>query len=410
MNKSGMDLKETVTLALGAIWSNKLRSVLTTLGIVIGVLTVIAMQTFIQGLNNNVKKELAVVGPNTFYVQKYPAVAFDISNYRNRKNITRDHAKAIAERGELVSLVAAESFKFATTIKHKRKKTNPDVFLIGGTEVWQATNGFFVENGRFLSQIDVSNKRPVCILGLDIVEKLFPFESCLDKNVLIDGHKFRVAGVFEEKGSFFGQNRDNIAVIPISTFEKIYGDKRSIQIAIKALQPELLPEAMDEVITILRVERGLLPGEPNDFEVLTQDSLMETWNNLSNIVFSAAVGICLISLLVGGIGVMNIMLVSVSERTREIGIRKSVGAKRRHIMLQFLVEAVIICQIGGLIGVVLGLVLGEIVGAVTQLPAAVPLWSIFVGLGFVSLVGIFFGIYPAAKAAKLSPITALRYE
>lgn len=405
-----MDFRETFFVALQAIRANKLRSVLTTLGIVIGVLAVIAMQTFIQGLNNSVTRELSVVGANTFFVQKYPAITLGIDKYRNRKNITLEHARAIEKRATLVELVSPEVFTFAITIRHQRKKTNPDVYLIGGNEVWQANNGFFVQEGRFVTPFDVEHKRMVCVLGIDIVEKLFPFEDPIDKDVLIDGHRFTVVGIFEEKGSFFGQNRDNIAFIPISTFEKIYGTKRSLQISMKSIDPALLQEAMDEVTGILRVERGLPPGEPNDFEILTKDTLLETWRNLTRIVFAAAIGICLISLLVGGIGVMNIMLVSVTERTREIGIRKAVGAKSRHILWQFLAEAIIICEIGGLLGVVLGFALGEVIGRISSLPVAVPLWSVLLGLGFVSLVGLFFGIYPAAKAARLQPIQALRYE
>jgi putative ABC transport system permease protein len=405
-----MDFKQTIVVALNAIRANKLRSILTTLGIVIGVLTVISMQTFIQGLNNNVNRELSVIGTNTFYVQKYPAVTLDISKYRNRKNITEEDVRAIEKLATLVSLVAPEDFKFGATVRYGRNKTNPTIFIGGGTEAWQSTNGFFVEEGRFLSDFDVQQKRQVCVLGLDIVEKLFPFEPAVDKEVLIDGRRFTVIGVFEEKGTFFGQNRDAIVLIPISTFEKIYGDKRSLGIAIKATDPELLQEAMDEVTGILRVNRGVAPGQPNDFEVLTKDSLMETWRNLTKIIFAAAIGMCLISLLVGGIGVMNIMLVSVTERTREIGIRKAVGARHRDILMQFLVETIVICEIGGLIGVVLGLGIGKLVSTFTSLPAAVPVWSIFLGLGFVSLVGIFFGIYPAAKAARLHPIAALRYE
>ncbi|MFQ5709296.1 MAG: ABC transporter permease [bacterium] len=405
-----MEIKQVFGISLASIRANKLRSVLTTLGIVIGVLTVILMQTFIQGLNNNVAKELDVIGGNTFYVQKYPAVTFNVSKYRNRQNITMKDATAIENRATFVNLVAPEDYKFATTIKHGRKKTNPNVFLLGGTDAWQATNGFFVERGRFLSQVDLEHNRAVCVLGVEIAEKLFPFENAVDQPVLIDGNRFTVIGVFEEKGTFFGQNRDNFTLIPISTFEKIYGEKRSLGIAVKAENPEILPEAMDEVTAILRVEHGLAPGEQNDFEVVTKDSVMDTLKNLTNIIFSAAIGICLISLLVGGIGVMNIMLVSVTERTREIGIRKAVGAKRKDILLQFLLEAVVICEIGGLIGVLLGLVIGKLVGVLTSLPAAVPVWSIFLGLGFVSVVGIFFGLYPAAKAARLHPIHALRYE
>lgn len=405
-----MDFKEIFTVAIDAIRANKLRSILTTLGIVIGVLTIIVMQTFIQGLNNNVKKELSTIGTNTFYVQKYPAVTFSAGKYRNRKNITMKEARAIEKRATLVSLVAPEDYRVGATVRYRDRKTNPNVYLLAGTQAWATTNGYFIDEGRFLTPTDVEHRRNVCVLGMEVVEKLFPFEDPIDKDVLIDGHRFTVIGTFEEKGRIFGQSRDNIAILPITTFHKIWGEKRSIGISIRAISTDLLEEAMDEVIGILRVERGVPPGEPNDFEVITKDSLLQTWRNLTGIIFAAAIGICAISLLVGGIGVMNIMLVSVTERTREIGIRKAVGARRRDILWQFLTEAVVICELGGLLGVALGLLTGKLVGTFTSLPVAVPLWSILLGLGFVSLVGIFFGIYPAAKAARLHPISALRYE
>ncbi|HEX9652280.1 MAG TPA: ABC transporter permease, partial [bacterium] len=194
-----MDIKQTIIIALNAIRANKLRSILTTLGIVIGVLTVISMQTFIQGLNNSVNRELSVIGTNTFYVQKYPAVTLDVSKYRNRKNITMDDVRAIEKLATLVNLVAPEDFKFGTTVRYGRNKTNPNIFLLGGTQSWQSTNGFFVEEGRFISEFDIQQNRQVCVLGLDIVEKLFPFEEAVDKEVLIDGRRFTVIGVFEEK-------------------------------------------------------------------------------------------------------------------------------------------------------------------------------------------------------------------
>jgi putative ABC transport system permease protein len=329
---------------------------------------------------------------------------------RNRKDLKLQHARAIEERGTLIRSVAAESARFGVTARYGGEKTNPELFMMGGTAGWQENNGLFVHEGRFISEFDVEHRRNVCVLGLDIVEKLFPFEDAIGNEVTLDGYRFTVVGGFEEKGTFFGINRDNIVMIPITTFDKIFGERRSVEISVQAIEPELTEAAIDEVISILRVERGLGPGVENDFDISTRDAIMDAWKNLTRIVFAAAVGICAISLLVGGIGVMNIMLVSVTERTSEIGIRKAVGAKRRDILWQFLVEAIIICEVGGLIGVLLGVGLGQVLGAVSPLPAAVPIWSIFVGLGFVSLVGIFFGFYPAYKAAQLSPIEALRHE
>jgi len=236
------------------------------------------------------------------------------------------------------------------------------------------------------------------------------FQNPVGEEVRVGPNKFRVIGILEEKGSVFGQSQDNMVVLPYTSFQNIFGDERDISIGVQTETPEVLDAAMDEVIGILRTERKVPPGAPNDFEVITQDSLMDAWRNLSGIVFAAAIGIASISLLVGGIGIMNIMLVTVTERTREIGIRKSIGAKKRDILWQFIVEAIVLSAVGGVIGIILGLGLGKLVGAVTPLRADIPIWAIFLGLGFSSMVGLFFGIYPAGKAAKLDPIVALRHE
>ena len=310
----------------------------------------------------------------------------------------------------MVSRVTPELYTFNQTVRYGGEKTNADVNVVGAAEEWQVVNGRFVDEGRFLLPIDLQASRKVGIIGKDIVETLFPFQNPVGMEVRVGPEKFQVIGVLEEKGSTFGQSEDNTVIVPYTTFLHVFGKERFIQIAIQAVRPELLDATIDEVIGILRVERKVPPGEDNDFEILTKDSLMDTWRNLTQVVFAAAVGIAMISLLVGGIGIMNIMLVSVTERTREIGIRKSIGAKRRDILWQFIVEAIVLSAVGGIIGVAFGLGLGKLVGAVTPLPAAVPAWAILAGLLFSSAVGLFFGIYPAAKAARLDPIVALRYE
>ncbi|OVE79495.1 hypothetical protein BVY01_02345 [bacterium I07] len=407
-----MQIKESASVAFGALRANKLRSILTTLGIVIGVMTVIGMMTIIQGINSTVEEQLNQIGTNTFYVRKYPAIVTDhtMREYRNRKNVTVEQAEAIQERVTVVNLVTPELYVGGQRVRYAGEKTNADVMVLGAADSWQTINGRFISDGRFITDMDIRSSRKVCVIGKDIVETLFPFEDPLGKAVRVGPVKFEVIGVLEEKGSSFGQSEDNYVIIPYSAFQLVYGRNQWVQIAVQAESPEILQQAIDEVIGVLRVERKVLPGEPNDFEILTRDSLMDTWRNLTRVVFAAAVGIAMISLLVGGIGIMNIMLVSVTERTREIGIRKSIGAKRNDILWQFIVEAIVLSALGGSIGILIGLGLGVLIGALTPLPSAVPVWAIFAGLIFSSMVGLFFGIYPAAKAARLDPIEALRFE
>jgi putative ABC transport system permease protein len=407
-----MIYKESFYIAMDALRTNKLRAILTTLGIVIGVMTVIGMMTIIRGINATVEDQFSRIGTNTFYIQKYPAIQTDhtMEQYRNRKDITIEQAETLRERAKLVSRVTPELGNWGERARYGGEKTNADVYVIGSNSDWQIVNGRYVKDGRFLSPMDIRSARYVCIIGTDIVETLFPFEDPLNKNIRVGAKRYRIVGILEEQGSIFGQSQDNIVVIPYTAFQREYGTGWDVSIAVQARQTELLDVTLDEVIGILRVERKVPPGQPNDFEVITRDSLTDAWKNLTGVVFVAAVGIAMISLLVGGIGIMNIMLVSVTERTREIGIRKSIGARRKDILWQFIVEAIFLSALGGLIGIVAGIGLGKLIGSVTPLPAAVPVWAVFVGLGFSSMVGLFFGIYPAAKAAKLDPIVALRYE
>lgn len=406
------NIQESFSIASHALRANKMRSFLTTLGIIIGVMTVIGMSTIVNGINKTVTKELASIGANVFYVQKFPAVIADDSyrKYAKRKDITVFHAEAVEKRSTLASKIAIEMEDWNKRVRYEDKKTNADVGVYGTSIGWQSINSRFVASGRFLQEVDVRASRKVCVLGLDIVETLFPFEDPIGKEVYVGPLKMLVIGVFEERGSMFGQSQDNMVVIPYTTYQQVFGKNKWAEIAIEAKSPELLEATMDEAIGILRAVRKVPPGQPNDFEIITRDSLMDTWKNMTQVVFVAAIGIATISLLVGGIGIMNIMLVSVTERTREIGIRKAIGAHRADILLQFILEAMVLSAIGGVIGILMGVGLGELVGVVSPLPAEIPVGAIFAGFIFSSSVGLFFGIYPAAKAAKMDPIEALRYE
>ncbi|HOO14399.1 MAG TPA: ABC transporter permease [Candidatus Marinimicrobia bacterium] len=407
-----MNFDEGLKLAFQTVKSNKMRTFLTTLGIVIGVTAVIGMMSIINALDRYMTKSLSSIGGNVFWIQKYPAVQVGHldQKYRLRKDLKYEHAEAIKRSATLVSAVSAEFLRWGKTVKYKDRATNPNVLVYGGDEYWADVNGRNISEGRMISLMDVQHRRAVAVLGADVAEKLFPFTYPIGEQVKIDGIRYEVIGVMEKMGQAMMGNRDNIVTIPNSTFIKTYGDWGSISIAVKAKSAETILDAMDQVTAILRIARKVPPGDENDFEVVTADSIMNTLRNLTGFIFIAAVIICGISLVVGGIGIMNIMLVSVTERTREIGIRKAVGAKRRHILTQFMTEAVGICLFGGLIGILLGVVVGLLIAKAFKLPPVIPLWSIFVGMGFSLLIGVVFGTYPALKAAKLDPIEALRYE
>ncbi len=407
-----MNLAENLTSGLGNLKANKLRSSLTILAMVIGVMAIIGLWSILQGLQNNVEEQLAILGSNTFQIQKTPAMQMGHldKKYRNRKDLTVEQADAIREKATAVKLVGAENWDFGVTVRYEEKKTNPNVQIAGGTPEFAENNGIAVGEGRFIIQSDVERNRHVVVLGTDIVDKIFPNGGGLGHWVRIDAERYEVVGIFERKGAIFGESQDNLVVIPITTFQDVYGKDKSVNITVQAKSPELMDKAQEQAIAILRVERKVPPGEENDFEVWSSKTFIDTFNNIAGIIKIAAIGIVSIALLVAGIGIMNIMLVSVRERTREIGVRKAIGAKRRDILSQFLTEAVILCSVGGLMGVVLGIGVAKLVAALTPLQAAIPIIPAFLAFLFSSCVGLFFGIYPASKASRLDPIESLRYE
>jgi len=295
-------------------------------------------------------------------------------------------------------------------IRREDKKTLPNVLLAGGTTEFLENNSYEIAEGRFITEQDVDYNRQVAVVGIDVINRLFPYENPMGQDIKISGWRYEVIGVFAEMGNMLGENRNAHVVIPITTFEKQFGERRSLNITIKAKNVELYDTAIDQAIGVMRTIRKVLPGAENDFEVRTNEAFMEFFDNLTKYVRIVAIAIASISLLVAGVGIMNIMLVSVTERTREIGIRKSIGAKRRDILWQFLIEAVVLSEFGGLIGILIGLGIGKLVEILTPIPADVPVWTVVLGLAFCSAVGLIFGVYPATKAAKLDPIESLRFE
>ncbi len=406
-----MQIGESLDIALAAIRANKLRSTLTLLGIIIGVMTIIAMQSLITGLRNSINQQVSQLGSNVFQVQKYPPIhEGNMAKYRNRKNLTIEEADAVRERVTAARLVGAEVWTWGREIRHGDKKTLPNVQIAGVTPEFLENNGYEIAQGRFITHQDVDYVRSGAVIGNDIMEKLFPFEDPIGKDIKIEGQRFEVIGVFEKMGSTLGRSQDNHLTIPISTFSNIFGKERSVNITVQAQSSALFDEAMEQTIGVLRAVRHVPPGEENDFDIFSNDTMIEFFDKLTKYVRVVAIGIASISLLVAGVGIMNIMLVSVTERTREIGIRKSVGAKRKDVLWQFLIEAVVLSEFGGVIGILLGLGIGKLVEATTPVPADVPIWTVFLGLLFCSAVGLIFGVYPATKAARLDPIVALRYE
>lgn len=390
-----------------------MRSVLTTLGIVIGIGTVILIVSVLEGYRASIESQLNVLGANTFQVQKYgPRVQVGGGHrLKPRKDLTVEMAKAIRDHCPSVKYVGPEAWRFGEIIAYKGERTNPNVFVGGATWEFIENNGYSIGEGRFLTERDVRSHAKVTILGMDIVDKLFPYKSPIDEIVRIRGQKFKVIGVFETQGNAtFGQSRDNRVLIPITTWQEVFGKHQSVNITVMAKSAVLFDEAQDEAIGIMRKIRKVPPGEENDFDIFYNQSLIDSFNSVARYIQLGGILIGLVSLVVGGIGVMNIMLVSVTERTREIGIRKAVGAKRANILTQFLLEAITLCLLGGIIGFGGGVGLAGLASVFAKLPMSIPVWAVVASIVTTTAIGIFAGLYPAYKAAWLNVVDALRYE
>ena len=406
-------MKESFRMTIDAIRQNKLRSILTLLGISIGVFSVIGVMTAIRTLESSVESGLNVFGTNTFVIQKYSAIMTDHGDekYRNRKNIDYPQYEEFKRRAKLPILVSVSEGTSARNVKYRDKTVKRSIELIGGDEGTVRTYNTYIADGRNVTVDDVHSARNICLLGMDVVDRLFPFEDPLGKSLQIRGLDYTVVGVTERKGEAFGRSQDNYIVIPISNFLQHFKNRwTTLAISVEASSTEEYDRTMDEAVGILRAVRKVPPGDENNFEIVSNAEMIERFSGFTKGIKLFALSISFVALLVAGIGNMNIMLVSVTDRIKEIGVRKAIGATRRDILIQFLTEAIFLSEFGGIVGVILGIAGGNIVSFLFNIPAVIPIdWAIY-GLVVCSAIGIGFGIYPAWRAANLNPIESLRYE
>lgn len=408
---SRINVTESIAMAMVSLWANKLRTFLTLLGIIIGVLTIIAVISVIQGLNNYVYTKMAFYGSNDFVVTKFSMVRTlkDLREQMKRKDITLDEMYLLRSNCKSCELVGATDYSSAAVKYRNQQIKNADV---RGVTYLDHMIGSVLEldRGRQFQKEDEDHSRYFCIIGADIVEKLFPTLDPLGKWIKVGRHNFFVVGVAKKKGKILGMSQDNFVRMPIKTFQKVYGSRGSININVHTSSQEQMIKAQEEVRTILRAKRKVPFAKPDDFSYRTSETFIQFYKTATSGIYFAMIGISSIALIVGGIVVMNIMLVSVTERTKEIGIRMAVGARRKDILFQFLVESSTISATGGIIGIILGIILAKIVSATTSLPSTVEPFSIFLAVVMSTSIGLFFGIYPANKAAKLDPVESLRAE
>ncbi|HEX6853023.1 MAG TPA: ABC transporter permease [Candidatus Polarisedimenticolaceae bacterium] len=410
---------ENVRFALGAMREQKLRSFLTVLGVMAGVATVIMMVSFVVGFDRQVTASFTAFGTHLVQFQKFePRFGHGEipDEHRNRRDLTIEDAEAIARLSPSVKAVSAERWitDGRATARAGRYEANGAV-VAGIVPGYQEANTHFVEDGRFVTDADVRLANRVCVIGPDLVTALFPLQDPMDRELLLNGRGYRVVGVFEPKGGFFDGSVDNYIAIPITAFDDQFpeiknGGGDTIHIATVPRSPELVDELIEEGTAVLRQRRGLRADQENDFAVWTSAGRLEQFKQITNGVAAAMLVVAGIALVVGGVGVMNIMLVNVTQRTREIGLRKALGATRRDIASQFLVEAVTLTGVGGIVGIAFGLSAAFLVRALLHFQAAAPWWSVVLGFGVSTTVGLVFGMWPAVKAARQDPIEALRYE
>jgi putative ABC transport system permease protein len=409
-----MHISEAIKIAFLSLWANKLRSALTLLGVVIGVAAVIAVVTFVNGINTYVAERIFNLGADVFIMFKVTPAVTNIDHYlegQKRKDLTMDDYRAVLEGCKLCAYVGAYARTNTGHVKYGEQSLS-DTMVQGMTPSVAVTQDIDIDSGRMIGESDLENNAPVVVIGTDIEDTVMPGVDPIGKEIRVDGWTYRIIGVGKKKGSVVGQSLDNYALMPLTSWMKQYGSHNTnMRISAKAVGTgATLDSAMDEARVIVRARRHDPAGGADSFDMENNSSLLSIWANLTGTFFVAMIGIAAISMVVGGIVIMNIMLVSVTERTREVGIRKAMGARRSDVLLQFLIEAVILSLVGGVIGVLLGIAVAKGVTFAVGMPSVIKLWAVVAGLIVSASVGIFFGVYPARRAAMLDPIAALRFE
>ncbi|MEI2722222.1 MAG: ABC transporter permease [Verrucomicrobiota bacterium] len=409
------EVRESFSMAMAALAAHKLRSALTLLGVLVGVFSIIVTMTAMRVLKANIEREISDLGAQSFAVRKWPALYFGgpegFEKFWRRKNITLAQGQLVEEKATLAASVGVEGTFWGGEVETRYAKTPPSVQLLGETPGSFPARGWTVADGRGLNESDVDNARDVCVLGNALAKTVFPYGSPVGERLKINGFNYAVLGVLAPKGGSLGGEQDNFAVVPVTTALNRAGRwQYSVTILVQARDAASYEDTTEQVRGLLRVARKVPPGVEDDFELFSNDSLISQFNTFTMAVRIGVSVVSSIALIAAGIGIMNIMLVSVTERTREIGIRRAIGAKKRNIMTQFIMEAVVLCEVGGAIGVALGILGGNAVAYFMKMPPAIPFDWIAIGLVICSIVGVVFGTYPAYKAANLDPIESLRYE
>jgi putative ABC transport system permease protein len=400
---------------LQSLKSNRLRTLLTVLGVVVGIFSIIVIMTVITMLQSSIENGVSQLNKNTFQIQKFPVIMGggpgSRDKFRNRKDLTLEDYDRLKELLTQAKYIGAEQWQFGKVVKFGNKETNPNIQLAGVNLDAVKTNNWNVDYGRELRETDLQYSSAICLIGNEVVTKVFPKVDPIGQIIRVDGHPLQVIGVIEKQPALFGESHDNYIVMPITTFQGYYGRRNSsINITVTSYSKEDYNTIIEAATGYMRTIRKIEPGKDNDFDIFSNESLMGMINTMTDGVKIGALAVSLIALLAAGVGIMNIMLVSVTERTREIGIRKAIGARKSTILMQFLFEAVILCFFGGIIGIVIGVGLGNLAGSFLNAQTAIPYNWVIIGLTLCIVVGVIFGTYPAYKASNLDPIEALRYE